>query len=65
MLGLGLTFADYIRESRDGAPRLWENLVDLFHRFAENDARYANVELGPRPERVWGGKSYAPWLLES
>lgn len=65
VLGLGLTFADYIRESRDGAPRLWENFVHLFYRFAENDAKYEAIDLGPRPERVWGRNSYAHWLLEA
>lgn len=65
VLGLGLTFADYIRESREGAPRLWENFVYLFYRFAEHDFKYGAIDLGPRPERVWGRESYPPWLLEA
>lgn len=68
VLGLGTTFAPYIRATRDpltGNPRTWENFVCLFHRMARNSASHARIDLGAVPEKMlWWPHGYPPHLLE-
>lgn len=52
VLGLGKTLAPYIRATRADNPRIWENLVCLFHRFARNDLQFSGIDLGVVPNRL-------------